>query len=116
MAADNKDTSTHSSAAFSFTQANVVHIGKPDIYYGDFEDNPNTFWANNGSGGAHDMGNVPLDSITNAPDKSLGVGVFQYYDDQATDIIVGHTYCVVTRDGTHYAKLQVIDVSRTHIE
>lgn len=82
-----------------------------DIYFFyDDRDKQIAFWANNGNGGIHDMGNVSLDSITTAPDKSNGVGVFNYYNSQATPTIVGHTYCVVTKDGEHYAKFQVKDL------
>jgi len=31
-------------------------------------------WANNGSGGVHDLGLVAFGSVTVAPDKALGVG------------------------------------------
>jgi len=79
-----------------------------DLYFYDFEDYPCTFWANNGSGGIHDMGAVPLERVAEAPDTSLGVGPDEFYNSQATRAVIGHTYCVVTRDGAHYAKIHVI--------
>jgi hypothetical protein len=81
-----------------------------DVYFGDNRRYPYSFWANNGAGGVHDMGAVPLDSVTEAPDVSNGVGVYEFYDNQATHVMVGHTYCIVTKDGNHYAKICVIGV------
>ena len=79
--------------------------------HGYYEGYSRTFWFSNGKGGVHDMGVVALETITSAPDKSMGVGELEYYDTQPAEIHLGHTYCVVTSDGAHYAKLRVTDVS-----
>ncbi|MDO8741068.1 MAG: hypothetical protein Q7J54_05855 [Candidatus Woesearchaeota archaeon] len=68
-----------------------------DIYFSDSNDNPMSFWANNGNGGVIDMGAVLLNSVTTAPDAG--------YNSQNTSVVIGHTYVVKTRDGFHYAKL-----------
>lgn len=106
-----------SGGAFFFSrQTTNIPFHLADFYFSHSSNYPLTFWANNGSGGIHDMGDVPLESINNAPDKSNGVGPFMYYNEQATDAIVGHTYCVVTNDGTHYAKFRVTDISLAKVE
>jgi hypothetical protein len=69
------------------------------------------FWANNGTGGVHDMGVVPFESVTTAPDKTLGVGTGQYYENAQTVGRVGHVYVLVTRDGQDYAKLVIDSIS-----
>ncbi|MBA7698052.1 hypothetical protein ES703_106726 [subsurface metagenome] len=57
------------------------------------------------------MGSASLESITQAPDASKGIGYLdEFYDNQDTDVIIGHTYCIVTKDGTHYAKIYVTDM------
>jgi hypothetical protein len=78
-----------------------------DLYFFDSRTYPFSFWANNGAGGIHDMGAVSLGSVTKAPNASNGVGSSKFYNDQATPVVIGHTYCIVTRDGNHYAKIYV---------
>ncbi len=101
----------HSSCGFIFSTATVTDP-VADVYFSDSSRYPCTFWANNGSGGIHDMGAVSLESVTQAPDASKGVGYFKFdfYDNQDTDVIIGHTYCIVTKDGAHYAKIYVTDI------
>jgi hypothetical protein len=72
-----------------------------DLYFGDWEEHPYGFWANNGTGGVVDMGSVSLGSVSDAPTAG--------YDDQYTPVVVGHTYCVLSRDGASYAKLRVTE-------
>ncbi len=79
-----------------------------DLYFSDSEDCPYSFLANNGSGGIHDMGAVPMESVAEAPDASLGVGLYEFYNCLDTPAVIGHTYCIVTRDGAHYAKIHII--------
>ena len=90
---------------------NSVTYPVADVYFLDSRIHPYSFWANNGHGGVHDMGAVPLDSVSEAPDVSNGVGIYEFYDNQATDVIVGHTYCIVTKNGSHHAKICVTGVS-----
>ena len=101
--------SNRTSCGFIFADNDITGF-TADIYFSDKSNWPLTFWANNGVGGVHDMGEVPLVSITKAPDKSNGVGAGQFYNNQATDVIVGHTYYIVTKDGNYYAKLNVTGV------
>jgi hypothetical protein len=101
--------SNRTSCGFIFADNDITGF-TADIYFSDKSNWPLTFWANNGTGGVHDMGEVFLDSITEAPDKSNGVGAGQFYNNQATNVTVGHTYCIVTRDGNYYAKLNVTGV------
>jgi len=96
-----------SSCGFIFSENRRTDI-IADLYFIDSEDSPYVFYANNGSGGIHDMGAVPLESVAEAPDASLGVGPWEFYNDQSTDVKIGHTYCIVTMDGSHYAKIHVI--------
>lgn len=70
-----------------------------DVYFGDGKRYPYGFWANNGIGGVIDMGPIALESVTEAPETG--------YRDQRTPVMVGHTYCVYTKDGSSYAKLHV---------
>ncbi|MCP4116558.1 MAG: hypothetical protein GY737_14325 [Desulfobacteraceae bacterium] len=78
-----------------------------DLYFYDSQNTPYCFYANNGSGGIHDMGAVQLEDVITAPGLSNGVGIEKFYNDQDTTVIKGHTYCVVTKDGRHYAKIQI---------
>ncbi|MBU4341362.1 MAG: hypothetical protein KJ928_02050 [Candidatus Altiarchaeota archaeon] len=92
------------SCGFLFA-SNTITDTAADVYLCD-----SSFFANSGAsaaGGVHDMGAVSLSSVDTCPDKSNGVGYHKFYDSHATPVIVEHTYCVVTRDGIHYAKLQV---------
>ncbi|GAI17835.1 unnamed protein product, partial [marine sediment metagenome] len=98
-----------SSCGFIFSTATVTDP-IADVYFYSSKEYPYTFFANNGSGGIHDMGAVSLESVTQAPDASKGVGPLEFYDDQDTDVIIGHTYCIVTKDGAHYAKFYVTDM------
>ena len=56
-------------------------------------------------GGVHDLGSMDFDSVTKAPDAPAGA--FTYYNSQETFADQGHVYVIVTKDGAHYAKLQV---------
>jgi hypothetical protein len=110
-ASDDKDPTSYNTAGFSFSEGIVVNIQAADIYFGDYNDFPTTFWANNGSGGIRDLGEVPLENVANAPLKSIGSGSLQYHNEQPVEIIKDHTYCVITRDATHYAKMRVTDLN-----
>ena len=86
-----------------------------DIYYADPSCNCGStdsgFWANNGTGGVHDLGNISFVGVSTASDKSVGVGPSQYYDSQESLAVVGHVYVIVTKDGAHYAKLVVDSIA-----
>lgn len=97
------------SCGFIFSTSTVTDF-IADVYFYSSKEYPHTFWANNGSGGIHDMGAASLESVTQAPDAFKGVGPLKFYDDQDTDVIIGHTYCIVTKDGAHYAKFYVTDM------
>lgn len=56
------------------------------------------------------MGDIPLENLINAPAKSIGDGISQYRNEQPVEVIEGHTYCIITRDGLHYAKIRVTDI------
>jgi dipeptidyl aminopeptidase/acylaminoacyl peptidase len=84
-----------------------LKTGCKDVYVGNTSSYPTSLWANSGSGGIHDMGEVPLASLASVPDKSAGVGSHQFYENQATAAVAGHTYAVVTQDGNHYAKFRI---------
>ncbi len=116
MASDNSDASTYDLAGFTFDTREIVHIEEADIYFGNYEGFPNTFWANNGDGGIRDMGVIPLENLANAPMKSIGSGASQYHNEEPVDVIEGHTYCIITKDGDHYAKIRVTAVSPSQIE
>lgn len=93
--------------AFS-TQTTKDYVA--DFNLGNSREESLSLYARNGEGGIHDMGNVSLESVVTAPDRSLGVGWHEYYNTHATNVIVGHTYCVVTMDGTHYAKFRITSI------
>lgn len=94
---------------FFFSTA-LINDPRSDIYFSDSRRKPYSFYANNGDGGIHDMGEVSLQGITEAPHMSEGVGFRKFYDNQDTTAIIGHTYCIVTQDGHHYAKIHVTDI------
>lgn len=62
------------------------------------------------SGGIHDMGEVSLESVSTAPDKSNGIGPGEFYSQYMEPLEVGHTYAVVTHDGFTYAKFYVREI------
>ena len=110
------DANFDSDIGFNFASAS---LGGPvsDFYIGrprSRSQYPGNFWANNGTGGLHDMGQIDLRSIRTCQNKSEGVGSGKYYNDQRTPIVFGHTYCVVTRDGQHYAKIYVAGIEAEH--
>ena len=78
-----------------------------DLFVGNRFRYPNCLWSSNGQGGVHDMGQVALESITLAPDKSAGVGAGKVYNNQCVQAIVGHSYVLVAQDGQHYAKFAI---------
>ncbi len=86
-----------------------------DFFVSNDHQYPTSLWANNGNGGIHDMGAVSLASITEAPDKSNGIGTGQFYNNQATPAAIGHTYAVVTHDGNYYAKFYISEIVDTTI-
>lgn len=88
-----------------------------DLFFSHTYNYPMSLWADNDlRGGIHDMGDVPLEEITSAPEKAIGVGPFEYYNNQNTGAIVGHTYLVLTSDGTHYAKFRVVEISKAQVQ
>ena len=111
QACTEEDSSACDLAGFDFAQKSRIYIGQSDMYFGNYESYPNTLWANNGNGGIRDMGNIPLENLVNAPFKSIGPGASQYHREQPVEAIEGHTYCIITDDGEHYAKIRVTDVS-----
>ena len=96
---------------FCFSSASTT--GCQDFYVGNTNSYPTTLWANNGLGGIHDMGEVEFPTVTQAPDKSNGVGPGQFYNNQNTPAIIGHTYVVVAQDGNHYAKFRITAIAVT---
>jgi hypothetical protein len=86
-----------------------------DFFVSNNHQYPTSLWANNGTGGIHDMGAVSLTSVTEAPDKSNGIGAGQFYNNQATPAVIGHTYAVVTHDGNYYAKFYISEIAGTTI-
>jgi hypothetical protein len=101
--------SSSSRCGFIFATTELTGVSA-DLYFSDSGQKPYSFFANNGAGGVHDMGEVPLESVTEAPDASNGVGAWEFYNNQRTDVIIGHTYCVVTMDGNHYAKIYITTI------
>jgi hypothetical protein len=101
--------STAQDSGFCFSAASTT--GCQDFYVGNTRQHPSTLWANNGQGGIHDMGAMELGAVTEAPDKSNGVGYHQFYNSQDTPAIVGHTYGAVTQDGDHYALFRVTGIA-----
>jgi hypothetical protein len=85
---------------FLFSTQEVTHQ-VADLYFHDSRRDPYVFLANNGIGGVQDMGEVPLDSVSQAP--AAGYEIF------GVPVAVGHTYCVLTRDAGSYAKLHVTE-------
>jgi len=76
-----------------------------DIYFEDERLGPYSFYANNGVGGVCDMGPILLENVTEAP--------LSGYVPDSTAVVVGHTYCVLTKDGSGYAKLRVTNIATT---
>lgn len=95
---------------FVFKQQIIAESGADFLFVHSYSI-PTFFLVHNGAGGIHDMGDVSLESIVSAPDKLKGVGTHKYYDSSPTKAIVGHTYCVVTGTGAHYAKFRVTEIS-----
>jgi len=83
---------------FLFSSQEVTHQ-VADLYFYDGRADPYVFLANNGIGGVQDMGEVALGSVSQAP--------IDGYEIFGVPVIVGHTYCVLTRDASSYAKLHV---------
>jgi hypothetical protein len=66
------------------------------------------------SGGIIDMGAVSFDSVTEAPASGYSTSI-QFGADVEADwsLLVGRTFCVLTRDGTHYAKMQITETDQS---
>ena len=82
---------------------NIITTGRADVYFLDTRLHPNSLWANNGSGGTYDMGTVTLESVLQCPDV--------IYDSHEVTAIAGHTYCIKTMDGKHYAKIHIHEIA-----
>lgn len=92
---------------YRFCFATVSTADCYDFFVANSHQFPSGLWATIGLGGIHDMGAIPLASLTQAPDKNNGVGPGLFYNNQYTEAIIGNTYAIVTSDGNHYAKIHI---------
>jgi hypothetical protein len=77
-----------------------------DVPSGLASNNPKNGMGFFGKGGIIDLGRIKMVQVKKAPQTGYLPSL------TAAQIVVGHTYCILTADGMHYAKIHIIKYDR----